>query len=195
MAILLSGCSGPTPDPNAARIERYRQEGNAGALAQEVETGDPTVGRAAVRAMGFMGKKALPQIEQALKDKRPEIREEAALAYGRAADQQEVRQLATVARVDPAPVVRAAAVTALGDARALDEMETLLAAADDPDRAVRVRAGAAITRIFGRRYELYIDGPPEERQRAIAALRVDWVAEQRGTRDYYKIQRQQHRIR
>jgi HEAT repeat protein len=94
-----------------------------------------------------------------------------------------------VVREDPSPEVRAAAATALGGARAVDEMQTLLAALEDPDRTVRARANAAVARIIGRRYETYVDGTPEQRREAVERLRQAWPSMERDTRDYYRTMR------
>ncbi|MBE3095777.1 MAG: HEAT repeat domain-containing protein [Planctomycetes bacterium] len=187
VALSAAGCS--SGDPDSARIEGYRRDGNVESLAQEVLSSDTADARKAVRALGTLGPQALPRIDEALRDNRIEVRQEAALAYGQAARGEPVRRLASVVREDPSPEVRAAAATALGGAQAVDEMQTLLAALEDPDRTVRARANAAIARMIGRRYETYIDGTPEQRREAVEKLRQAWPSMEQGMRDYYKTQR------
>ncbi|MCX5676859.1 MAG: HEAT repeat domain-containing protein [Planctomycetota bacterium] len=189
VAVTLSAAGCSSGDPDSARIEGYRRDGNVESLAQEVLSSDTADARKAVQALGTIGPQALPRIDEALRDNRIEVRQEAALAYGQAARGEPVRRLASVVREDPSPEVRAAAATALGGARAVDEMQTLLAALEDPDRTVRARANAAIARIIGRRYETYIDGTPEQRREAVEKLRQAWPSMEQGMRDYYKTQR------
>ena len=187
VALSAGGCS--SGDPDVARIEGYRRDGNVEALAQEAASPDTADARKAVRALGTLGPQALPRIDEAMRDNRIEVRQEAALAYGQAARGEPAIRLgglASVVREDPAPEVRAAAATALGGARAVDEMQTLLAALEDPDRTVRARANAAIARIIGRRYDTYVDGTPEQRREAVAKLRQAWPSMERDTRDYYR---------
>lgn len=171
-----------------ARFERWRHTGDVAALAAEVRNPDTAAARAAVRELGSCGPRAVPLIEEAMKDTRAEVREAAALAYARAAGTGKVHPLAAVARGDPSAEVRAAAVTALGEVRAIDDMETLLTALEDPQRIVRLRASAAIARIIGRRYEFDADGTPDQRRAAVAAMREAWSSMEPTTRDYYKIQ-------
>jgi len=182
---LLAGCGGE--DSDAARIERLRGRGDAAGLAREVERPEAQVSCQAVRALGRIGAPALPQVEMALKDSRREVRAEAALAYARAAGGTAAPPLATLARSDPVPDVRATAVTALGHMRALDEMEALLAAVEDPELVVRERAAEAVARIMGRRYDF--SGSPEECRRTIAEVRDRWGRENQVLREYYARQR------
>ena len=186
-AALLAGCA--KDDPDIAPIRRYRERGDTEALARETENKKAKVAASAVEALGTLGSKALPHVQKALQDERPEVREAAAVAYARAAGRNvPVGSLAATARSDPSPDVRAAAVTGLGQVRAIDEIETLLAALEDEDRTVRLRASVAVARIIGRRYETYIDGTPEERHQAVNQLRAVWPTLAGPTREYLKSQ-------
>jgi hypothetical protein len=179
---------GPAPrDPDAARVEQFRREGNLEALAGEAENPKTEVATRAVRAMGSLGPSAVPYLEQHISDARPEVREAAVVAWGQAAEDRSPEVLAAAARKDPSVVVRAAAVSVLGQVRAVNEMETLIAALDDPDRMVRVRASASIERILGRRYEVYLDDPPgsERRRQAVENVQKIWAEGGQGARDYY----------
>ncbi len=182
VAGLLCGCGG---DPAAEHIEQLRREGDASGLARETENPDAKISLMAVRAMARLGKDARPHIEKVLKDPRPEIREEAALAYSRAVKETSAPALASVAATDRNPGVRAAAVTALGHMRAVDEIEALLAAVEDPDQLVSQRASEAIARIMGRRYDF--GGTHEERGAAIAQVREHWRRGAAALREYYRM--------
>jgi HEAT repeat protein len=174
-------------DPDAVRVEQYRREGNLEALAGEAENPKAEVATRAVRAMGSLGPAAVPHLERCVADARPEVREAAVVAWGRAADDRRPEILAAAARTDPSVVVRAAAVSVLGQVRAVNEMDTLIEALDDPDRMVRVRASASIEHILGRRYEVYLDDPPgsERRREAVENVRQIWIEEGQLARDYY----------
>jgi len=179
---------GPPPrDPDLARVEQHRREGNLEALAGEAENPRAEVATRAVRAMGSLGPAAVPHLERRIGDARPEVREAAVVAWGQAAGDLHPEVVAAAARTDPSVVVRAAAVSVLGQVRAVNEMDTLIEALDDPDRMVRVRASAAIERILGRRYEVYLDDPPgsERRRQAVENVRQIWAEEGHGARDYY----------
>jgi HEAT repeat protein len=181
VAGLLAGCGGG--DPAAERIDQLRREGNTNALSQETGNPDAKIGRLAVRALARLGKDAQPQMDKALKSPSPEVREEAALAYPRVVKATSAPALADVAKTDRDPSVRAAAATALGHMRAVDEVEALLAAVEDPDQLVSQRASEAIARIMGRRYDF--EGNPEERRAVIAEVRERWRREAAVLRDYY----------
>lgn len=174
-------------DPDVARVEQYRREENLEALAGEAENPQAEVATRAVQAMGSLGPAAVPHLERCIGDARPEVREAAVVAWGRAAEDRRPEVVAAAARMDPSPVVRATAVSVLGQVRAVNEMETLIAALDDPDRMVRVRASASIERIIGRRYEVYLDDPPgsNRRREAVENVRKIWAQERQHVRDYY----------
>ena len=183
MAAALVGCGG-SGDPDTDRVNRLQKQGNAAALEQEVEKADTRVACLAVRALGRMGPQAQPQIEKALKSQYAEVRQEAALVYPRAVRGTAAPPLASAARTDGEPNVRAAAVTALGHMAAVDEIETLLAAVEDPDPLVRRRASEAIARIMGRIYDF--SGTPQQRHEAAALVRERWRVEAQPLRDYHQ---------
>ena len=154
--------------------------------AAQLNSDDPAARIEAVRALARKD-------SDAAADK---ICEAAAVALGRTAAANPVRLLGTAARQDPSANVRAAAVTALGQARAVSEMDALLAALEDEDRTVRERASAAVTRILGRRYETYVDGKPEQRHEAVEALRQAFYSEMAPhVRAYYSRDREGRKAR
>ena len=214
-AIAAGGCG--STDPEKARVEALRRERNVEALAKEAVSEKPVASKEAIRALGTLGAEAIPRLQESLKDERPEIRVEAALAYGNAIAvaeaapvrpapgrvapapetpgqaarlEDQIRPLADAVRSDASAEVRAAAVTGLGHARAMNEMQTIFSALEDPDPMVRARATAAVTRITGRRYETYINGTPQQRHEAAANIRRQWAADEKSTRDYYAGKRQ-----
>ena len=197
-AAVISGAGCNSKDAEPARVESNRSDHNAADhnaadRARDVVAHKADASVAEIQALGTRGPEAIPRIQESLKDERSEIRVAAALAYGQAVQvrsqpappAEQTRPLAEAARTDPSPDVRAAAVTALSHARALDEMQTIFKALEDPDAMVRARASAAVARITGRRYETYVNGTPEQRHAAVAAIRQMWAADERGTRNYY----------
>jgi HEAT repeat protein len=202
-AAAISGAACNSKDSEPSRVESNRSDHNAADhnavdhnvadQARDVVANKADASVAEIQALGIRGPESIPRIQESLKNDRPAVRVAAALAYGQAVQvrsqavppAEQTRPLAEAARTDPSPDVRAAALTALAHARALDEMPTILKALEDPDPMVRARASAAVARITGRRYETYVDGTPEQRHAAAAAIRRMWAADERSTRDYY----------
>lgn len=172
-------------DPVAGRIGRYRRRGDLDALAREAAGGDAAVAVQAVEALGYAGPGSVPYLERAMKDPRPEVREAAAIALGRAADRDRTGALVRAVSADRSPNVRAAAATALGVMYAYNEMPKLLKALDDPDRMVRRRAAAATRRITGIDFGYRADAPREQRRRIVARMRALWPRMEQNLRDYY----------
>jgi len=188
LVLLAGGCGGgeESADPVVEEIIRLEKKGDVDALAEKTRDPEPRVSRLAVHSLARIGRKAKPVLDRAIRDERPEVRTEAVLVYPRVAKRSEAAEpLAQIARSDPKPQVRAAAVTALGQMRAFDKMDALFEALDDPDPLVRRRAAGAVSRILGRTYELYVDGPAEKRRQAIAELRKVWPELAPQIRDYY----------
>ena len=180
---LMPGCGGDG-DPEVDRINRLRDQKNAAALEREIDAQDPKTSCLAIRALGQLGPQAKPQIDKAMKNPRTEVRQEAAVAYPHIVRGPAAPVLATAARTDPDAIVRAAAATSLGRMRALDEMETLLAAVQDADPLVRQRASDAIARIMGAQYDF--GGTEEQRRRTVAEVRRAWRQDSEMLRKYYQ---------
>jgi len=180
---LLPGC-GSGKDPEVERINRLREQKNTAALEQEIDAKDPKISTVAVRALGQVGPEARPQIERAMQDTRSEIRREAVAVYPQTTSGPAAPVLAAVARTDPDAAVRAVAVTSLGRMRALDEMETLLAAVEEPDPLVRRRASDAIALIMGARYDF--SGTDAERHRTVLEVRKACRDQMDVLRKYYQ---------
>lgn len=180
---LLPGC-GSGKDPEVERINHLREQKNTAALQQEVAAEDPKISSVAVRALGQVGPEARPQVERAMQDTRSEIRREAVAVYPQTTSGPAAPVLAAVARTDPDAAVRAVAVTSLGRMRALDEMETLLAAVEEHDPLVRQRASDAIALIMGARYDF--SGTDAERHRTVAEVRKACRDQMEILRKYYQ---------
>jgi HEAT repeat protein len=181
-AALAAGCSEDTP---ARKIQRMADRGDVEGLAREAKTATPEFSRMAVSAMARVGPKAEPYVREAMRDSRPEIREVAVLVAPRVAPGKTAPEVAVMAREDPEPLVRSAAVTALGQMVAVDQSDAIFQALLDEDRMVRKRASEAIARMTGRSYDLYVDGPPDKRQQAVAALKAEWPQLQEAARKYF----------
>lgn len=171
------------------RIERYRRAGDAEALAEVAAGAEADVAKRAAHALGALGPKAAPHLRKVLADERPEIRQRAAIALGRAAGREAGPALAAVAEGDRSTHVRAAAVTALGRARAFDQMPALLAALEDPSETVRRRAREAIADVTGIEFNFPVSGSPQARRQAIARIRALWAKMEPDVRSYHTADR------
>jgi len=184
-AVGLPGCS--EPETEVDRIQELEKAGNVDALAKRAIEAEPGEGRLAVRSLGRLGRQAEPALRQAMQKGNPAVRAEAALVYPTVTSRQKAQEpLSELARHDPEPYVRASAVTALGHMRAMDSMDAILEALNDPNPVVRRRAADAVTRIMGRAYELYVNGPEEKRLQAIEGLRRDWKQDEGHIRQYFR---------
>jgi len=104
-------------------------------------------------------------------------REVATVAISRKSRAVAVPELRRIAREDPDPIVRSAAIAGLGEHRDYKSMDLILDGLESGSHAERVRATAAAARILGpRRVDPQTDSP-EQRQRIIAeAYRRMWQA-------------------
>lgn len=182
-------------DPIAARIEGHRRNGDTAALAREASSADVKIVRLSMHALADSGPAGVPHIERAMRDDRPQVREAAAAALGRAAGRDRSGLLAEAVSKDTAANVRATAASALGRMRAYNEMETLMAALEDSDVTVRRRANAAINRITGVHFKFRADGSDEDRRKAIAMIRRLWPTMKPNVERYYARQRDKDRKR
>jgi len=183
-AAALPGCS--EPESEVEHIRDLERAGNADALAKRAIEAEPDAARRAVHSLGRLGPKAEPALRQTMEKGSPIVRAEAALVYPRVAKREQAQEpISALAHQDPEPRVRAAAVTALGHMRAIDSMDAILEALNDPNLLVRRRAADAVARIMGRHYELYLDGPEEKRRQAIDTLRQDWNRDKDVIRRYF----------
>ena len=180
----------PDIDDIDARMEKLRKAGNVEALGAETANKDPLTARRAVQTLGYAGRKAVPHIRRAMSDPRPEVRQQAASAYARAADPKKSAPLREIARTDKSPTVRASAVTALGRERIYEEMDTLLDAMDDDDFIVRRRAAESVVQLIGRRYPYKPGAPSAKRKEYIAVIRRFWKATKGHVSNYYDTTRQ-----
>ena len=179
----------PQLDDIDARMEKLRRDGDTETLSIEAQNSDIRTARRAVKTMGYLGPLGVKPIRTAMKDPRPGIRQEAAMAYARAADPKEAAPLAEVARTDKASVVRAAAVTGLGRTRAYEEMDTLFAAMNDEDITVRRRAAEAVVLFIGRRYPYEPNASSTQRLKSIAVIRQFWSKAKGAAGEYYDRER------
>jgi HEAT repeat protein len=176
----VAGCSGDADTPSGpAAAEPGETAGAAPA--------DPALPRQAVRDLAARGPGAEPSVRRLLEHPRDEVRLEAAVVYPRVARGDAAPALAKTARSDPNPDVRAAAVTAIGHMRAMDEMDAVIAALEDDEPLVRQRAADTVFRILGRRYDVNVS--PQDWKRTVAEIRELWRSQEGTIRDYYQRRR------
>jgi len=177
-AWLLVGCGGDSQDaPDSQPSKPGEATGGEAQASGEVL-------REHIRALARQGTQARPEIEPFLKHAVPAAREEAALVYPRVAEGTAAPALARLATADPEPDVRAAAVTAIGHMRAMDEMDAILHALEDPDGLVRRRAADAASRITGQRYDVNV--PPDEWRKTVEDIRALWQHHGQTLRTYHE---------
>ncbi|MCD6303931.1 MAG: HEAT repeat domain-containing protein [Planctomycetes bacterium] len=172
--------------PDLAKIEHARRRKNIDVLKRAIKSSNPEIAGRAAAAMADIGPQALPVIEKALEDQRPRVREKAATAFAKVAPREQAGKLAEMVKQDRSANVRAAAVTGLERMFAYDQMETIIAAMEDPDVAVRRRAAAAARRFAGIRVGYRADDPPAKRHAAVQRMREIWQKEAPAARRYWE---------
>lgn len=175
--VLLVGCADEPEGAPAAGDGALVAPGNGDARAGEAL-------RRRIRTLARGGAEARAEIEPFLAHANPAAREEAAVVYPRVAEGNAAPALARLATDDPEPDVRAAAVTAIGHMRAMDEMDAVIRALEDPDWLVRRRAADAASRITGQRYEVNVS--PEEWRRTVEEIRALWQNHEHMLRTYHE---------
>jgi hypothetical protein len=176
---LPAGCSS---DPDAPPVPAPPEETDA--AGGKTDGPAPEALRERIRVLARGGIQSRREIEPFLEHPHPAAREEAALAYPRVAEGTAAPALARLATDDPAPDVRAAAVTAIGHMRAMDEMDAILRALEDPDALVRRRAAEAASRITGQRYDVNVS--PEAWRRTVEEIRALWQNHGATLRAYHE---------
>ncbi len=141
-----------TRDPAETRelrkVERYAEKKDIASLAQAAKNQNAIVARTAVDMLGSVGGDAArTEIERAMTDSRPEVRETAIATYGRVAESGQLRPLEQ-AWSSPAPADRAAAARALGQTRSWKGLEIVIAGLYDRDPRVRACSYGAIQNIL-----------------------------------------------
>jgi HEAT repeat protein len=179
-------------DSELAGIRQLQEAGDVEALAERVRRADAPVAGRAVEALGRVGSQSLGHIEAAMRDPRPLVREKAATAFARVARYDNARSLARMAAKDESANVRAAAVSGLGKLAAFDEMDTILAAMNDPDLAVRRRAARAARKIACAEVGYDPEAPLAERRVAIERMRGVWEAGKGRAAEYWKMLHEKH---
>ncbi len=174
------------PDAAMAEVEKLARDKNVAGLARQVQKGNERMACLAVAAMGRMGEVVRPEIEKALTDKRPAVREKAATAFAKVAPRIEAAKLAVMIKQDTSADVRAAAVAGLDRMFAFQEMETILDAMEDSDPAVRRRASVAATKFTCAIVQYDPEGSLEECRRGAARMRKVWEQDKVKAAAYWK---------
>ncbi len=141
----------------------------------------PTVRSAAVRALGKGGDpKYFKQLAATLNDENAMVRWDAAVALDSVITTQAVLPLAQAALNDQNVDVRGASVRALRHYRRGDVLETLLRCMEDPQFAVRFRAGESLAELTGE-----TGGTDPDLWRAILSKRPDLFAAPKPKRPWW----------
>jgi len=162
-AICLSGCSEDaatkvTSSDQAVRLEGLQKlpaentQQSFSAAVQAIQHDDAATARAAVRTLGCMPQRgAVSALAKVIaEDRRPEIREEAALALSGCSPEKSSEVLREAVQKDVSPQVRAAAAIGLGRVGGLRDVEFLLHVCEsDRDPLVQYQAVGALEKILG----------------------------------------------
>ena len=178
-------------DPEIEQIKHYTQDGNVAAVSALTESPKPDVAIVAADALGDAGPKAIPAIQEVVRDQNRNgyVRRAAVFSLAKAVVKDLLEKntppggdertvfLAGVAREDSSPEVRAAAVEVLGHLGAYSEVETIFKLMDDPDLTVRKGAYWGFRRLVVEDpYPYRPDMPEKERAAAIAHARWNWYS-------------------
>jgi len=182
--------SGPPADQGQdyarAKVEELARAEDVAGLARQIRTGDERMAKLAVAALGRMGEIVRPEIEKALADKRPAVREKAATAFAKVAPRQEASKLAVLIKQDESADVRAAAVAGLDRMYAFQEMDAIINAMEDPDPAVRRRASKAATKFTCATVQYNPEGSPDEWHQGAERMRQVWQQDKARATAYWK---------
>jgi HEAT repeat protein len=165
--------AGPPQRPEIARIAQLEAKKDTAALLEATKSEDTEVAQRAVEGLGKIGPEAREQIQAALRDRRPPVREVAIARLADVTDREHVDVINQTVRADPSPGVRATAARALGQLRAWNGMDTLIAGLNDPDPFVRRCAMEAIKTITGAHYVYDADGTAAQRAQVMAQIRKE----------------------
>jgi len=191
MLVGLWGCDGGRAqnDEGVDPIDAMRREGDVAGLSRVVRAGSRQDADRAIMALANVGgPKAIEVLLDATEDSRPAIRERAAVALAGPAGRNHADRLAGMLRQDKAPMVRAAAATALGRSRDCTHVPELIEAMDDSHPTVRERAQWAVVRICGVEPGFETTDPVEKRRKAIAFYRAFWARHAKTITEHNKRQ-------
>jgi HEAT repeat protein len=196
--MVLGGCGNDAAATKATSAEQAAQlaalqqlpaQNNEKALAtavQAVQNEDVVTARAAVRAIGRMSQQDAPAAlaKVITEDRRPEIREEAALALSSSTTEASVETLREVIQKDEAPKVRAAAAIGLGRTGSLRDVEFLLRAAEtEKNPVVQYQTVGALEKILGIGFTIDPGLSPERRKITMERIRIAATIRARALRD------------
>jgi HEAT repeat protein len=164
LAVFLGGCGEDAATKVASADQTVRLEGlqklpaentqqSFSAAVQATQHEDVVTARAAVRTLRSLPKQqeaATALAKVTATDRRPEVREEAALALGYCPPEASAETLRSVVQTDAAPQVRAAAAIGLSRVGGLRDVEFLLHVCEsDRDPLVQYQAVGALEKILG----------------------------------------------
>jgi hypothetical protein len=185
-AMLAAGCS---EDParniesadQAARLEGLQAlaatntEQSLALAAGAIGHDDVMTARAAVRAVARMPQRGAAEVlaRVVAEDRRPEVREEAALALSYCPEEKSAPVLRQVVKKDAAPQVRAAAAVGLGRVGRLSDTELLLDVSDsDADPLVQYQAVGSLEKILGIGFTFEPNLPEDHRRVTLERIRI-----------------------
>ena len=173
-------------DPAMVKVDELARAKDVAGLASQIQTGNEHMAALAVSALGRMGEVVRPEIERAMTDKRPVVREKAVTAFSKIAPREEAAKLAVMVKQDESADVRAAAVAGLDRMYAFQEMEAIIDAMKDSDPAVRRRASKAATKFTCATVQYNPEGSPQEWEQGAERMRQVWQQDKARATAYWK---------
>ena len=196
--MFLGGCSDDTTATKAASPEQAARlaalqelavknsEQSLATAVQAVQNEDVVTAKAAVRVIGRMPQQgATAALTKVIaEDRRPEVREEAALALGACPTEKTVEARCEVIQKDAAPQVRAAAAVGLGRTGSLRNVEFLLRACEsEKDPVVQYQTIGALEKILGIGFTFDPGLSPERRKITLERIRIAATIRAKALRD------------
>jgi len=186
--IALCGCRDSSQGLNASDAEDRRKalaalakedsESAAEKVSKMVGHEDLATAGDAVWALGRMTNPRATEVlrQVALRDARPKIRCEAAVAVGQRRSEASVKVLRQMVQTDQSPDVRAEAAASLGNVGSVADIDVLVGAVESAsapqDLPVESRAMGAIERLVGVTFYYDPKALPAERRKAIDRMRM-----------------------
>jgi HEAT repeat protein len=156
-------------NPAVREVVNLEKKKDADGLKSFVKSDDPVVARRAVTSLSGLGR--VDAIQDALKDRRAEVRGAAVLGLGNSGDVSQLRTLAQYTQ-DPAPEVRIAAMRGISNIRDFSMFDHLIPMLSDPQPSIRRAAITAIQDRVGLQFpDFQVEGSAESRNKAIGRIR------------------------
>lgn len=181
-AVLLAGLiswsvrdSGNGESPDVQRVEKLAKKKDAAGLLKAMKDPNPEAASRAIEEYARLRPEDVEaQITPMLQAPDATVRMAAVYAVAQGNNPVLVRPLSGALTQDPDSRVRSAAAKSLGQMRAFDGMNSLIAGLDDPDPFVRQCSIESVQKVLGVHYAYKADDPRDKRLAIIAQIRREF---------------------